>query len=141
MFATPQTYRSMLGRGTGRIDGHRKGWLSQKTINRFPRRNFRIEAACPFSGSQLPKVLCFLRHLNIAGNPRFVYNAIQSAYLVTSELAAWKELQTKLFKELKAKQIVLDGDDPVDSQGDSAKYAFYTLMDLERNKILDTQLI
>ena len=123
------------------IEGHKKVWYSQPMHKKMPWGNFRIAAACLFSGSQPSKVISFLKHLNMAGISKTVYNAIQSAYLIPSVFAVWEESQKKLFQKLQGKQLVLGGDARMDSPGYSAKYGSYSLMDLESNKIIDTQLI
>lgn len=44
-------------------------------------------------------------------------------------------------KDGPSKDVVVGGDARCDSPGYSAKYGTYTIMDLERNKILDIQLV
>ena len=132
---------SMLRVETECIGGHKKVWFSQPTSNRMPWGNFRIAAACLFSGCQPSKVMAFLRHMNMARISKTVYHAIQRAYLIPSVFSVWEESQQKLFQASEGKTIVLGGDARMDSPGHSAKYGSYTLMDLGSNKILDTQLI
>ena len=132
---------SMLRVEADCIEGHKNIWFSQPMHNRMPWGNFSIAAACLFSGSQSSKVMTFLRHLNMAQISSSTYNAIQRAYLIPSINAVWEDSQRKYFDFIRGKNLVLGGDARMDSPGHSAKYGSYTLMDLERNKIIDTQLI
>ena len=55
----------------------------------------------------------------------------------------FKHHQSNLLNDIKAQgeELVLGGDGHCDSPGHSAKHGCYTLMDLEHNKILDSQLV
>ena len=54
-----------------------------------------------------------------------------------------REQQSSLLDSIKdeGKELILGGDGRCDSPGHSAKYGSYSLMDLEQNRILDSQLV
>ena len=67
----------------------------------------------------------------------------QKKYLHTAVERTYRQQQSTLLDGIKAegKELILGGDGHCDSPGHSAKYGSYTLMDLEQNKILDSQLV
>lgn len=72
------------------------------------------------------------------------YNRLQAYYVVPSATRTWDFEQAELLEEIKegpCQDVVVGGDARCDSPGYSAKYGTYTIMDLERNKILDFQLV
>lgn len=72
------------------------------------------------------------------------YNRLQAYYVVPSATKTWDFEQSQFLTEIKngpSQDVVVGGDARCDSPGYSAKYGTYTIMDLERNKILDFQLV
>ena len=67
----------------------------------------------------------------------------QKEYLHPAVEMTYGRQQRALLDEVKAqgKELTLGGDGRCDSPGHSAKYGSYTLLDLEMNKILDSQLL
>ncbi|XP_077492218.1 uncharacterized protein LOC144103349 [Amblyomma americanum] len=53
----------------------------------------------------------------------------------------WKEEQKSLLQELQGQQVNLAGDGRAGSPGFSAKYGTYTLMDVERHKVLHFEVV
>ncbi len=53
----------------------------------------------------------------------------------------WDQQQKALLECLKDKVLTLGGDGRCDTPGHCAKYGSYTIMDLDTNKIVDTQLV
>ena len=66
----------------------------------------------------------------------------QKKYLRAVE-RTYREQRSSLLDSIKAerKELILGGDGRCDSPGHSPKYGSYSLMDLEHNKILDSQLV
>lgn len=69
--------------------------------------------------------------------------AHQSKYLHPAVEDTYRHQQSTLLNDIKAegRELILGGDGRCDSPGHSAKYGSYTVMDVEKNKILDSQLV
>ena len=67
----------------------------------------------------------------------------QKKYLHTAVQRTYKQQQSTLLNNIKAegRELIVGGDGRCDSPGHSAKYGTYSLMDAEKNKILDSQLV
>ena len=67
----------------------------------------------------------------------------QKEYLHPAVERTYRKQQSSLLDDIKAegKELILGGDGRCDSPGHSAKFGCYSLMDLEQNKILDSQLV
>lgn len=72
--------------------------------------------------------------------PRTYFNH-QKAYLMKAVNKYWDSFQTKILSQLAGKPLNLAGDARCDSMGHSAKYSSYSLMDVDRNKVISVQLI
>ena len=71
----------------------------------------------------------FMKHQNM-----YLHPAVQTTY---------QQQQSTLLNDIKAegRELILGGDGRCDSPGHSAKYGTYSLMDVEQNKILHSQLV
>ena len=67
----------------------------------------------------------------------------QKCYLQPAISLTWERQQRKLISELleEKKGLVLGGDGRADSPGHSAKYGSYSIVDLNRNKVVDMKLV
>ena len=67
----------------------------------------------------------------------------QKKYLHPAVQITYKDQQSTLLNNIKAegRELILGGDCRCDSPGHSAKYGTYSLMDVEQNKIVDSQLV
>ena len=67
----------------------------------------------------------------------------QKKYLHAEVEKTYREKQSSLLDSIKdeGKELILGGYGRCDSPGHSAKYGSYSLMDLEQNEILDSQLV
>ena len=118
-----------------------KRWDSQPTIGDIPVGNIMMSSAILFGGGSPTKVL---RHMNVPSIGYSTFVAHQKKFLHPATDQVYREHQLSvLLHSIKAegKNLILGGDGRCDSPGHSAKYGSYTLLDIERNKILDTQLV
>ena len=124
-------------------EGHKKIWSSQPRNGTMPQGNLLLAAGIFFSGCSPNKVLKCLRHCNIATFGYRTFNLLQRSYLIPAVFHVWKMEQDKIFQDLKksGKKVVLGGDGRCDSPGHSAKYGSYTMMEIDRSRILDIQLV
>lgn len=121
--------------------GFLNNWNSQPTHSQMPLGNLLLSASILFSGNSPSKILQYFQQANVQFITERCYNYIQSGYLIPSVLNVWKKHQTIMMTERQGKQVVIGGDGRCDSPGYCAKYCSYSCMDLESNKILDTQLV
>lgn len=120
-----------------------KLWDSQPTVGDIPVGNILMSSAILFGGGSPAKVLKIMDHMNV---PTIAYSTFmhhQKSYLHTAVERTYRQQQCTLLKEIKSegRDLILGGDGRCDSPGHSAKYGSYSLMDVEQNKILDSQLV
>ncbi|XP_035037101.1 uncharacterized protein LOC118123687 isoform X1 [Hippoglossus stenolepis] len=117
-------------------------WKSQPVCGSTPAGNIHLSAAIYFSGAsffQLEKIFKAM-HISVFQYDTFRRHA--SMYLEPSILHKWKIGQEVLLQQLSQKDsIIIGGDMRTDSPGHSAKYGSYSVMHLERNTIIDIQLV
>jgi hypothetical protein len=121
--------------------GHVTEWTSQRTHSRLPWSNLTTASAVLFSGCNPSKVLQLFKAMKMQMFSARTYMRIQAAYLIPAVKETWDAHQSELIATAQGKRLTLGGDARCDSPGYSAKYSSYSLMDLEKNKVLDVQLI
>ncbi|XP_077485845.1 uncharacterized protein LOC144096892 [Amblyomma americanum] len=82
-----------------------------------------------------------LASIGVAVVSNRTFFATQRSYLWPAIDRVWKEEQKSLLQELQGQQVNLAGDGRADSPGFSAKYGTYTLMDVERHKVLYFEVV
>ena len=102
-----------------------------------------MSSAILFGGGSPAKTLKIMEHMNV---PTIAYSTFmhhQKSYLHPAVERTYRQQQSTLLNEIKAegRDLILGGDGRCDSPGHSAKYGSYSLMDVEQNKILDSQLV
>ncbi|XP_067290036.1 uncharacterized protein [Pseudorasbora parva] len=121
---------------------HQKTWTSQPYVTNIPAGNIQLSAAVIFSGASFLLVEKFLQAFNIAGISHTTFVKHQRNLLLPTINWLWNVHQSTVTSEaINSGDTVLGGDMRADSPGHSAKYGTYTLMDLQKNRILDIQLI
>ncbi|XP_077514666.1 uncharacterized protein LOC144125286 [Amblyomma americanum] len=146
--------------------GHFIYWCNQDVEKQQPMLNLQLCAAVLFSGCNPTATLRMLASIGVPVVSNRTFFAIQRSYLwpaigrvrshceeVSSFLCmvkvqctlfcfqVWKEEQKSLLQELQGQQVNLAGDGRADSPGFSAKYGTYTLMDVERHKVLHFEVV
>ena len=123
-------------------EGHQTYWSNQPEHNRLPLGNMAIAASIMFSGANPAKALDALCHMNMASISYRTYLNIQSHYLIPTILSVWQKEQTRLFVEvIGSEAVTLGGDARCCSPGHTAKYGSYSLMDLNRFKVIHFELV
>ncbi|XDV25962.1 hypothetical protein PO909_029784 [Leuciscus waleckii] len=111
-------------------------------VGSTPVGNLLLSASLYFSGAsffQMKKVFESM-HLKMFKYRTFRRHA--SMYLEPLIIYKWKKEQVDLVKDLcEADKVIIGGDMRADSPGHSAKYGSYTTMDLQKNLIIDIQLV
>ena len=117
-------------------------WKNQPLVKDTPAGNILLSASILFSGSSPAKVLCMLKHLNVATIKERTYYDHQRKYLEPAIVSVWTEKQSKLLTACVFKgPLTIGGDGRADSPGHSAKYGSYGIIDLDNNKVIHIELV
>lgn len=125
------------------VCGHEMKWNSQSYTGSVPSGNLLLSAAILTSGAIASQVLRLLQHMKVATITVRTFFIHQRQFLLPAIRNVWTERQTWLVAALQADQrdLVLAGDGRCDSPGHSAKYGSYTMLEVQRNVIIDMQLV
>lgn len=134
---------SMLSVSRICICGENFTWESQPLIGSMPVGNLVLSAAILISGNSIAQNLVMFNHANIACFSERTFHNIQHSYLVPAVERVWKAHQDTLFDNIRRDNtpVIAGGDARCCSPGHTAKYGSYSLMDLERQQILDVKLV
>ena len=112
-------------------------------IGNYPAGNILLSSAICFAGATAAKVLRVFQHLKLASTTMRTFLLHQSQFLQPVVEYVLSRHQTAMLEECCSQGGVLNvgGDGKADTPGHSAKYGTYTLMDLDNNLIVDTQLV
>lgn len=87
------------------------------------------------------KVIRFMESLNILCIKQREFSNLQSAYVIPAVFNVWKKEQLVLLDYIKDKSICIASDMRVDSPGHTGLFGSGSTVDVDRNVILDTQVI
>lgn len=120
-----------------------KQWDSQPLIGNIPLGNIMMSSGILFGGGSPSNILKSLKHMNILTIGYSTFMDHQKKYLHTAVQKTYQKKQGSLIESTLAKRnkLILGGDGRCDSPGHSAKYGCYSLLDVEQNKIIDSQLV
>ncbi|XP_077512495.1 uncharacterized protein LOC144123549, partial [Amblyomma americanum] len=121
--------------------GHFVYWCNQYVEKQQPILNLQLCAAVLFSGCNPTATLRMLASIGVPVVSNRTFFATQRSYLWPAIDRVWKEEQKSLLQELQGQQVNLAGDGRADSPGFSAKYGTYTLLDVERHKVLHFEVV
>ena len=82
-----------------------------------------------------------MESLNILCFKRREFSNLQGAYVIPAVFNVWKKEQLSLLDKIKDKSIFIASDIRVDSPGHSGLFGSGSTLDVDRNVILDTQVI
>jgi hypothetical protein len=120
---------------------HTYTWSSQPQRNCLPVGNLLLCGSVLYSGSSVIDTLNVFNHLNVACVSERTYRYLQAYYLIPAVDTVWTSCQRNALQACEGRDVKLGGDARCSSPGHTAKYASYSLMDLETGLILDTQLV
>ena len=98
----------------------------------------------PFvTGNSAAKTLRMFNIMNVACISESTYYRHIKSYVNPTIIQQWKAHQQQLFNSLSSQDngLVLAGDGRCDSPGYSAKFGSYTLLEQQKNRVLDFQLV
>ena len=121
--------------------GHNISWSTGPLMNRLPAFNLLMAASILSTGMESNKTIRFMESLSILSIKRRELSNIQSAYVIAAVVSVWKMEQHKLLDGLKGKLVEIASDMRVDSPGHCGLLGAGSTLDVDRNVILDTQII
>ena len=116
-------------------------WCSQPKIRRMSVGDILLSGALLFSGSPPRKTFRMLQSINIICHKTRSFFRHQNNHLHPTIQHQWTSQQHALLQHTKDSGLIIGRDARCDSMGHSAKYGSYTAVDLERNKILNVELV
>ena len=93
------------------------------------------------TGMECAKALRLFESLKIKCFKRREFSNLQIAYVIPAVFNVWKREQRSLLHEVKKTPLCIASDMRVDSPGHSGLFGSGSSLDVDRNKILDTQII
>ena len=117
-------------------------WYSQPFMGNIPAGNILLSAAILFSGNLPTKSLRMLRQITIAvpTDRTFFRHQRECLHICIEEF--WSHQQARNYSMIESENrfVVLGGDGRCDSPGHSAKFGTYTILELDSNIILETEV-
>ena len=122
-------------------EGHIMCWESQPRHKTMPWGNLRCAAAILFSGGSATRTVTLCAHLNMPMFQLRTFNKLQKCYLAPAIVDTWNTEQRDIPASIAGRDLIGVGDGRCDSPGFSAKYGSYTVMDLQKQRVIDVQLV
>jgi hypothetical protein len=116
-------------------------WSTGPLHNRLPVFHLMITSGILSSGLECAKVLRLFDSLNIPCIKRREFTDLQSAYVIPAVVSVWNREKTSLVQEIKGTSRCIASDMRVDSPGHTGLFGSGSSLDVEKNVILDTQII
>ena len=120
---------------------HNKSWPTAPLLNRLPALNLLMASSILRTGMDSNKTLRFMESMNIICFKRRELSNLQAGYVIPAMHNVWKVEQQTLLVGIKGKPITIASDMRVDSPGHSGLLGAGSTLDVERNVILDTQVV
>ncbi|XP_077564701.1 uncharacterized protein LOC144180190 [Haemaphysalis longicornis] len=121
--------------------GHNVFWTNQEVVRQQPILNLKICAAILFAGCNPHVSLRMLASIGIPVVTPRTFFTIQHDHLWPAIDKLWTANQQHLLEKAQGSPVKLAGDGRADSPGFSAKYGTYSLLDVEKNKILHFEVV
>ena len=116
-------------------------WSTGPVHNKLPILHLMITLSVLCNGLECEKIIRFFSSLNIKCFKRREFTKLQTAYVVPSVFSVWKKRQHELLQDMTDKTCSIASVMRVDSPGHTGLFGSGSSMDVERNVILDTQVI
>ena len=118
-------------------------WHSQPLVlGRHPAGNLLLSFATLMAGASISKILLVFKHMGLAAISARAFHKHQANFLIPVVIKHWETYREKLIE--KAKGITNAswcGDGRYDSMGHSAKYAIYSMLCCDLQKIVHFELL
>uniref|UniRef100_A0A1A8AHH8 Si:dkeyp-30e7.2 n=1 Tax=Nothobranchius furzeri TaxID=105023 RepID=A0A1A8AHH8_NOTFU len=117
-------------------------WNSQPIIRSTPVGDLHLSAAVHFCGESFEKTRKVFDAMRLKTHTDDVFRRHVSSYLEPAIIHSWNAKQCTALQSLTEEdQVIIGGDMCADSPGHSAKYGCYSVMNMQRNQIIDIQLV
>lgn len=120
---------------------HSFHWSTGPLHNRLPVFHLLITAGILASGLECGKVLRLFDSLQIKCITRRECSTLQSVYAIPAVFNVWDREKNLLLRQIKGTSRCVASDMRVDSPGHTGLFGSGSSMDVEKNVILDTQII
>lgn len=120
---------------------HSFHWSTGPLHNRLPVFHLLITAGILASGLESGKVLRLFDSLQIKCITRREFSTLQSVYAIPAVFNVWDRERNLLLRQIKGTSRCVASDMRVDSPGHTGLFGSGSSMDVEKNVILDTQII
>ena len=116
-------------------------WEIGSLVNRMPVFHLLIAAGILLTGMESVKVLRLFSSLKIPNVKQRQLSNILKNFAIPAVYNVWRKEQLARLIEIKGKPIVVASDMRVDSPGHTGLFGSGSTLDMERNIILDTQIV
>jgi hypothetical protein len=124
-----------------RESNHHLEWMTGPTVNGMPVFHLLLASGVLATGMECSKVLRLFAALKIPNVKRRELSNIFKYYAIPTVYNVWQKEQLSRLNEIDGKSVVVASDMRVDSPGHSGLFGSGSTMDMDRNIILDTQVI
>ena len=120
---------------------HHFEWMTGPNINGMPAFHLLLASGVLATGMEASKVLRLFAALNVPNVKQREFSSILKYYVIPTVYNVWQDEQLSRLNDITGKSIVVASDMRVDSPGHSGLFGSGSTLDMERNIILDTQIV
>jgi hypothetical protein len=120
---------------------HNLLWSTGPISNNLPIFNLLLATVVFCTGMESTKVLRLFSALNIPSIKYRQLSSLTKFYVIPGVYAVWRREQSSQLEEIKGKSITVASDMRVDSPGHSGLFGAGSTLEMNRNIVLDTQII
>ena len=120
---------------------HNFTWSTGPLYNRLPLLHIMIASSVVCTSMECAKALRLFNALKINCFKRREFSNLLTGYVIPAVFSVWKSEQQSLLNSIKDKPICVASDMRVDSPGHSGLFGSGSSLDVDRNVVLDTQIV
>lgn len=120
---------------------HHFEWMTGPTVNGMPVFHLLLASGVLATGMESSKVLRLFAALKIPNVRQRELSNIFKYYVIPTVYNVWQKEQSSRLNEIEGSSVIVASDMRVDSPGHSGLFGSGSTLDMERNIILDTQVI
>ena len=124
-----------------RETSHNLEWMTGPMVNGMPVFHLLLASGVLATGMESSKVLRLFAALKIPNLRQRELSSIFKYYVIPTVYNVWRKEQLSRLNEISGKSIVVASDMRVDSPGHSGLFGSGSTLDMDRNIILDTQVV
>ena len=120
---------------------HQFSWSTGPLLHNMPVLHLFLSSSILCGGLRPSKVMRLFESVNVPCIKRREFCNIQSGYVIPAVYRVWKKNQEEVLKDLPGKKVVVASDMRVDSPGHRGLLGSGSTLDVDRNLVLDTQIV